>query len=110
MGGLVGQCDCWPKNFVELEIVDALSHETVRQTLKKRTQAVAEEQYCLPEASTGEFVYHMDDVLDVYTRAYDPRRPLVRSGARRHRRVRAKCRIRHFARYADPAVMPSWRR
>ncbi len=35
------------------------------------------EQYCLPEAPSGEFVYHMEDVLDVYTRPYDPRRPQV---------------------------------
>ena len=27
------------------------------------------EQYCLPEAPSSEFVYHMEDVLDVYTRA-----------------------------------------
>jgi DDE superfamily endonuclease len=31
----------------------------------------------LPEAPSGEFVYHMEDVLDVYTRPYDPRRPQV---------------------------------
>ena len=35
------------------------------------------EQYCLPEAPSGEFVYHMEDVLEVYTRPYDPRRPQV---------------------------------
>jgi hypothetical protein len=35
------------------------------------------EQYCLPEAPSGEFVYHMEDVLDVYTRPYDPHRPQV---------------------------------
>jgi hypothetical protein len=31
----------------------------------------------LPEEPSGEFVYHMEDVLDVYTRPYDPRRPQV---------------------------------
>ena len=35
------------------------------------------ERYCLPEEPSGEFVYHMEDVLDVYTRPYDPRRPRV---------------------------------
>ena len=35
------------------------------------------ERYCLPEEPSGEFVYHMEDVLDVYTRPYDPRRPQV---------------------------------
>jgi transposase len=33
------------------------------------------QQYCLPDEPNGEFVYHMEDVLDVYTRPYDPRRP-----------------------------------
>ena len=35
------------------------------------------EQYCLPDEPSGEFVYHMEDVLDVYTRPYNPRRPQV---------------------------------
>jgi DDE superfamily endonuclease len=35
------------------------------------------QQYCLPEAPSGEFVYHTEDVLDVYMRPYDPRRPVV---------------------------------
>jgi len=31
----------------------------------------------LPSEPSGEFVYHLEDVLDVYTRPYDPRRPQV---------------------------------
>jgi hypothetical protein len=31
----------------------------------------------IPPDATGEFVWRMEDVLEVYTRAYDPRRPLV---------------------------------
>src|SRR5207247_10472696 len=34
-------------------------------------------QYCLPGALSGEFVYHMEDVLDVYMRPYGPLRPQV---------------------------------
>jgi hypothetical protein len=34
------------------------------------------EQWCIPEAG-GEFVWRMEDVLDVYKRPYDPRRPVV---------------------------------
>ena len=40
--GVAGRCDCWRIKVVELELVDSLSHETVRQTLKKRPEAVAE--------------------------------------------------------------------
>lgn len=31
----------------------------------------------IPPEANGEFVYHMEDVLDVYTRPLDPKRPLV---------------------------------
>jgi hypothetical protein len=34
------------------------------------------EQWCIPEAS-AEFVWHMEDVLDVYQRPHDPRRPVI---------------------------------
>ena len=33
--------------------------------------------WCIPPKQSGEFVYHMEDVLDVYHRPYDPRRPVV---------------------------------
>jgi hypothetical protein len=33
--------------------------------------------WCIPPQRSGEFVYHMEDVLEVYHRPYDPRRPVV---------------------------------
>jgi hypothetical protein len=33
--------------------------------------------WCIPPKHSGAFVYHMEDVLDVYHRPYDPRRPVV---------------------------------
>ncbi len=33
--------------------------------------------WCIPPKHSGEFVYHMEDVLDVYHRPYDERRPVV---------------------------------
>src|SRR5260370_10616311 len=36
------------------------------------------QQWCIPPAASGEFVWRMEDVLEVYMRPYDPRRPLVR--------------------------------
>jgi DDE superfamily endonuclease len=35
------------------------------------------EQWCIPPAANADFVYHMEDVLDVYLRPYDPRHPQV---------------------------------
>jgi hypothetical protein len=33
--------------------------------------------WCIPPKQSAEFVYHMEDVLEVYTRPHDPKRPLV---------------------------------
>ncbi len=33
--------------------------------------------WCIPLKQSGEFVYHMEDVLDVYHRPYDPKHPVV---------------------------------
>jgi len=33
--------------------------------------------WCLPAKANGEFVYHMEDVLEVYQRPHDPQRPTV---------------------------------
>lgn len=33
--------------------------------------------WCIPPKQSGEFVYHMEDVLDVYHRPYDKTRPVV---------------------------------
>lgn len=64
--------------LVELEIVDSVSHETVRQVLKKNElKPWLKKQWVIPPEANGEFVWHMEDVLDVYTRPYDPRRPQV---------------------------------
>ena len=32
---------------------------------------------CIPATAEGEFVYHMEDVLEVYQRPYHPLRPSV---------------------------------
>jgi hypothetical protein len=34
-------------------------------------------EWCIPPEASGEFVYHMEDVLAVYHRPYDPRYPQV---------------------------------
>jgi hypothetical protein len=33
--------------------------------------------WCIPETPSAEFVYHMEDVLEVYHRPYDAKRPVV---------------------------------
>lgn len=33
--------------------------------------------WCIPPEANGEFVYHMEDILEVYERPYDPCHPLI---------------------------------
>jgi len=63
---------------MELEIADQVSHETIRQVLKdNELKPWLREEWCIPPQANAQFVYHMEDVLDVYTQPADPKRPLV---------------------------------
>ena len=62
---------------VELGLSPALSHETVRQRLKKNVlKPWQKQEWCIPKVS-ADFVAHMEDVLDLYAEPYDPQRPVV---------------------------------
>jgi transposase len=64
--------------LVELEIVDTVSTETIRRALKKNElKPWLKEQWCIPPEADAEFVCAMEDVLEVYHRPYDAKRPLV---------------------------------
>jgi hypothetical protein len=64
--------------LVELEVVDAVSYQTVRRVLKNNElKPWLRQQWCIPPPASGVFVWRMEDVLEVYTRPYDPRRPLI---------------------------------
>ena len=56
--------------LVECEIVESISAETVRQTLKKTNSALAEGVLVHPAPRQREFVCAMEDVLEVYHRPY----------------------------------------
>lgn len=64
---------------VELGIVDeSVSYETVRQVLQtNELKPWLKKEWCIPPEQSGEFVCHMEDILEVYHRPLDPRRPLV---------------------------------
>lgn len=66
------------KEMVRLEYVNEVSHETVRNVLRENElKPWLKEEWCIPPNSDAQFVYHMEDVLDVYRRPADPRFPLV---------------------------------
>jgi transposase len=64
--------------LVELRYIDGVSYETVRQVLKEnRLKPWLTRRWCIPPNTNAEFVWRMEDILAVYTRPYDPSRPLV---------------------------------
>ena len=64
---------------VELEIIDEpISYETVRQALQaNELKPWLKKEWCIPPKQSGEFVCHMEDILEVYHRPLDPKRPLA---------------------------------
>jgi transposase len=64
--------------FVELQYIDSVSHETIRQALNaNELKPWRKKEWCIPPEANAEFVYHMEDVLDVYTWPVDPAHPMV---------------------------------
>jgi transposase len=66
------------EKMVQLEYAYELSYETVRRVLaENELKPWLREEWCIPPKENAQFVYHMEDVLDVYQRPSDPRYPLV---------------------------------
>lgn len=64
--------------MVQMEYANELSHETVRQVLSENElKPWLRKEWCIPPNENAQFVYHMEDILDVYQRPADPRCPLV---------------------------------
>jgi hypothetical protein len=63
--------------MVSLEIIDSISKSTIGRALKNiDLKPWLQEQWCIPKLSS-EYVYKMEDVLDLYAQPPDARRPLV---------------------------------
>lgn len=44
---------------------------------KYELQPHRKEQWVIPSQHNGEFVWHIEDVMEFHTRPYDPRRPVI---------------------------------
>jgi len=63
--------------LIELQVVDDVSDETVRRELQKtKLKPWLRKRWCIPTAG-AEFVWRMEDVLDLYAEPYHPKRPVV---------------------------------
>jgi hypothetical protein len=66
------------EQVVQLEYVDSVSHGTIRQVLNRsELKPWLKKEWCIPPEANAEFVYHMEDILDVYKRPADAKRPLI---------------------------------
>ncbi len=54
--------------LVEMEIVERISEETVRKTLKKEIKPWLKQYWCIPPHRSAQFV--VADVLDIYQRDF----------------------------------------
>lgn len=63
---------------VELHIIDRISYVRVQQILKKtKYKPHLKKMWCIPPKQNAEFVAHMEDVLEVYSRPFDQKRPVI---------------------------------
>lgn len=66
------------EKMIELEYIEQLSSETVRRVLHRhQLKPWRKKMWVIPPQANESFVYHMEDVLAVYTRPFDPQRPVV---------------------------------
>jgi transposase len=64
--------------LIALGVVQSVSTETVRQALKKNEiDPWIVKTWCIPPDADGEYVWHMEDVIQTYMLPYDARRPVV---------------------------------
>ena len=72
-----GHWSCWRTTLVRLTAHDSLSRETVRRRLAENDlKPWRKDMWCIPQVD-ADYVARMEDVLDLYAEAPDPKRPVV---------------------------------
>ena len=66
------------ERMVEMNYIDSISHTTVGKILKANDlKPHLVEEWCIPKEQSADFAACMEDVLEVYSRPYDERYPVV---------------------------------
>jgi hypothetical protein len=66
------------QEMVRLEYADELSYVTVHRIMSENEiKPWLRKEWCIPPGGQAEFVYYMEDVLDVYQRPANPKLPLI---------------------------------
>ncbi len=60
-----------------MELVDSISQVAVYKRLKNALKPWKVKSWCIAGKPSARFVAKMEDVLEVYARPYDPKRPVV---------------------------------
>ena len=64
--------------MIRLEYMERVSHTTIQHVMQdNELKPWLKEEWCIPPKQNAEFVYHMEDVLEVYQRPQDARFPLI---------------------------------
>jgi transposase len=64
--------------MIRLEYIEEVSHTTIHHVMQENElKPWLREEWCIPPKQNAEFVYHMEDVLEVYQRPEDARFPLI---------------------------------
>ena len=66
------------ERMVKMDYIDRISHTTVGTVLKKNSlKPHLVEEWCIPQEQSADFAACMEDVLEVYSRPYNERYPVV---------------------------------
>lgn len=66
------------EKMVQMNYIDNISHTTVGKVLKENSlKPHIVKEWCIPKAQSSDFIACMEDVLEVYSRPYDERYPVV---------------------------------
>ena len=66
------------ERMVQMNYIDQISHTTVGKILKENSlKPHLVEEWCIPKEQSADFAACMEDVLEVYSRPYDERFPVV---------------------------------
>ncbi len=57
--------------MVKLGYAEVISHVTVRDALKNEIKPWQKKEWCIPPKAHAEFACQMEEVLDIYKKAYD---------------------------------------
>src|SRR5947208_16615681 len=75
--GGAGPCSSWPTGWWSWATPPRCPTRPCGARSKNALKPWLRRMWCIPPAADGAFVAAMEDVLEVYTRPIDPKRPLV---------------------------------